>query len=48
MMPRPQAVGQARRVTSDIPQTVREFYDLPIVGGWLEDNDAATRVDEAR
>ena len=44
----PQAVGQARRVTSDIPQTVREFYDLPIVGGWLEDNDAATRVDEAR
>jgi predicted PurR-regulated permease PerM len=44
----PQAVAQASRVTSDIPQTVREFYDLPIVGGWLEDNDAAKRVDEAR
>jgi predicted PurR-regulated permease PerM len=43
----PQAVDQARKVTSDIPQTVREFYDLPVVGGWLEDNDAATRVDEA-
>jgi putative heme transporter len=43
----PQAVDQARSVTSDVPQTVREFYDLPVVGGWLEDNDAATRADEA-
>ena len=43
----PQAVDQARKVTSDIPQTVREFYDLPIVGGWLDDNDAATRAKEA-
>jgi predicted PurR-regulated permease PerM len=43
----PQAVAQARKVTSDVPQTVREFYDLPVVGGWLDDNDAATRVDEA-
>jgi putative heme transporter len=43
----PQAVAQARKVTSDVPQTVREFYDLPVVGGWLEDNDAVTRVDEA-
>ena len=43
----PQAVDQARKVTSDVPQTVREFYDLPVVGGWLEDNDAATRAEEA-
>jgi predicted PurR-regulated permease PerM len=43
----PQAVDQARMVTSDVPQTVREFYDLPVVGGWLEDNDAATRAAEA-
>ena len=43
----PQAAAQARNVTSDIPQTVREFYDLPVVGGWLDDNDAATKVDEA-
>ena len=42
----PQAVDQARKVTSDVPQTVREFYDLPVVGGWLEDNDAATRAAE--
>jgi hypothetical protein len=43
----PQAVDQARKVTSDVPQTVREFYDLPVVGGWLEDNHAATRAEEA-
>ena len=43
----PQAVDQARKVTSDVPQTVREFYDLPVVGGWLEDNDAASRAEEA-
>ena len=43
----PQAVDQARKVTSDVPQTVREFYDLPVVGGWLEDNDAATRAADA-
>src|SRR4029450_2257827 len=42
-----EAVAQAREVTSDVPQTVRDFYDLPVVGGWLEDNDAATRVDDA-
>jgi predicted PurR-regulated permease PerM len=42
----PEAVDQARKVTSDVPQTVREFYDLPVVGGWLEDNDAATRAAE--
>lgn len=43
----PQAVGQARALSTDLPQTVREFYDLPVVGGWLEGNDAATRVDQA-
>jgi predicted PurR-regulated permease PerM len=43
----PQAVGQARKVTSDVPQTVREFYDLPVVGPWLEDNHAATRANDA-
>jgi len=43
----PQAVDQARKVTSDVPQTVREFYDLPVVGGWLEDNDAATGAAKA-
>jgi predicted PurR-regulated permease PerM len=43
----PRAVEQAREVSTDVPQTVREFYDLPIVGGWLEGKDAATRADQA-
>jgi predicted PurR-regulated permease PerM len=43
----PRAAEQARGLSSDLPNTVREFYDLPIVGSWLEDRDAATEVDEA-
>jgi putative heme transporter len=43
----PQAVSQAREISSNLPATVEEFYDLPLVGGWLERNDAATRVDQA-
>jgi predicted PurR-regulated permease PerM len=43
----PQAVSQAREISTNLPQTVEEFYDLPIVGSWLEDKDAATRVDQA-
>jgi predicted PurR-regulated permease PerM len=43
----PRAVAQARMLSSDIPGTVREFYTLPLVGGWLEQNDAAAKVDDA-
>ncbi len=43
----PQAVSQAREISTNLPATVEEFYDLPLVGGWLERNDAATRVDQA-
>ena len=43
----PQAADQARKVSSDLPSTVRQFYDLPIVGGWLEHHDAATRAQQA-
>jgi putative heme transporter len=43
----PQAVSQAREISTNLPQTVEQFYDLPIVGSWLENNDAATRVDQA-
>jgi len=43
----PQAADQAREVSTDLPQTVRQFYDLPVVGGWLENKDAATKVDQA-
>ena len=43
----PQAVRQARAISTDLPKTLRQFYDLPLVGGWLRDHDAATRVDQA-
>jgi predicted PurR-regulated permease PerM len=43
----PKAIDQARQLSSDLPSTVRQFYDLPAVGGWLERNDAATRVQDA-
>lgn len=40
----PQAIDQARQFSDELPQTVEEFYTLPIVGDWLEENDAATAV----
>jgi putative heme transporter len=43
----PRAVSQARKLSTDLPRTVREFYDLPVIGGWLEGRDAAGEVDEA-
>ena len=43
----PRAVDQAREISSDLPATVREFYDLPAVGSWLEERDAAGEVEEA-
>ncbi len=42
----PPAIEQAQRFSEELPQTVQGFYELPLVGDWLEDNDAATRVDE--
>lgn len=41
----PPAIDQARDLGSRLPETVREFYDLPLVGGWIEDADLATRVE---
>lgn len=43
----PKAIGQARKLSSDLPHTVREFYDLPVAGHWLQQNDAAGKVDRA-
>ncbi len=42
----PPAIEQAQRFSEELPQTVEGFYELPLVGDWLRDNDAATRVDE--
>lgn len=43
----PQAVRQAEELSTDLPRTVQEFYRLPLIGSWLESNDAVGRVDQA-
>ncbi len=40
----PPAIEQAQRFSEELPQTVEGFYELPLVGAWLEENDAASRV----
>jgi predicted PurR-regulated permease PerM len=42
----PPAVEQGQRFTRELPQTVRDFYDLPVIGHRLEEADAATRVQD--
>ena len=42
----PRAIDQGRQFEQDLPQTVEEFYTLPLVGNWLQDNDAADKVQE--
>jgi predicted PurR-regulated permease PerM len=42
----PATVDQAREFEQDLPETVQGFYDLPVIGSWLEDNDAERRVEE--
>jgi predicted PurR-regulated permease PerM len=40
----PPAIDQAGHFEQQLPQTVEEFYTLPLVGSWLEENDAAGTV----
>jgi putative heme transporter len=40
----PPAIDQAGHFQQQLPQTVEEFYTLPLVGSWLEENDAADTV----
>ena len=42
----PPAVRQAERFGSELPQTVRDLYELPLVGDRLREADAATQVEE--
>ncbi|MGI9646203.1 MAG: AI-2E family transporter [Ilumatobacteraceae bacterium] len=42
----PPAIEQAQQFEDDLPQTIQEFYELPLVGDWLEENDAAGKIDE--
>jgi putative heme transporter len=41
----PPAIQQAEEFGSELPDTVRELYSFPVVGGWLEERNAATEVD---
>lgn len=42
----PPALEQARRFGSELPETVEELYDLPLVGGFFRDSDASGKVRE--
>jgi len=42
----PPAVEQAQQFNEELPQTVQEFYELPLgIGSWLEEGDAAGKVE---
>jgi predicted PurR-regulated permease PerM len=42
----PPAVDQAQKFEAELPETVQGFYDLPVVGDWLQENDAEAKVEE--
>ena len=42
----PPAVSQARQFSREIPDTVTQFYDLPIIGHALQSRDAAGKVQQ--
>jgi predicted PurR-regulated permease PerM len=42
----PPAVREARSFTADIPSTVEDFYDFPIIGPRLERADASQKVSD--
>lgn len=42
----PPALRQAARFGEELPATIEDMYDLPLVGDRLRDNDVAARTDE--
>ena len=40
----PPALDQARRFGRELPETVEQLYDLPLVGGWLREAGAGFKV----
>jgi putative heme transporter len=42
----PPALREAAAFGEELPATIEEMYAFPLVGGWLEDADAAGRTDE--
>ena len=42
----PRAVEEARQFSDQLPETVDQLEELPLVGGWLRDNEVGERVQE--
>lgn len=42
----PRAVEEARQFSDQLPETVDELEQLPLVGGWLRDNEVGDRVQQ--
>ena len=42
----PQAVAEARKFSDQLPETIDQLETLPLVGGYLRDNQAADKVQE--
>ena len=42
----PRAVDEARKFSAQLPETIDQLETLPVVGGYLRDNQAADRVQE--
>lgn len=42
----PRAVAEARQFSEQLPETVDQLEDLPLLGGWLRDNEVGDRVEQ--
>ena len=42
----PRAVDEAGRFSADLPETIDQLEDLPLVGGYLRDNEIAEKAQE--
>jgi predicted PurR-regulated permease PerM len=42
----PRAVDEARQFSEQLPDTVDQLEELPLVGGWIQDNDLGTRLQD--
>jgi predicted PurR-regulated permease PerM len=42
----PRAVAEARQFSQQLPETVDQLEELPLVGGWLRDNEVGARAQQ--
>ncbi len=42
----PRAVAEARQFSDQLPETIDQLEELPLVGGYIRDNDVADKVQE--